>query len=103
MQFAHYCIVRTDIPFGAQAAQLIHAAGESSTGNLPRGTFALALAAKDEAHLWNISQLLITEGIMHKLILEPDAPYNGALMAIGIIPGPRAKIKKILSNLKLVR
>jgi peptidyl-tRNA hydrolase len=95
--------VRADVPHGVQAAQLIHAAGESSTGNLPRGTYAIALAANDEKHLWNISQLLITEGIMHKLILEPDAPWNGALMAIGIVPGPRKRLKKILSTLKTLR
>lgn len=102
-QIAHYCIVRRDIPFGAQAAQLIHAAGESSPGRLGEGTFAIALHAKDEAHLRAISAQLTLEGIVHKCIVEDAAPYSGQLMAIGCTPGPRWKISKHMSNLPLVR
>jgi hypothetical protein len=36
-------------------------------------------------------------------IREPDAPWNGQLMTIGIKPQPREKIRKLLSNLPLYR
>jgi hypothetical protein len=99
----HYCIVRDDLPKGAQAAQLIHAAGESSPGNLPPHTFAIALAARDEEHLKQISWELFKNKIKHKLIFEPDPPYNGSLMAIGIVPMERSKIKPLMANLPLLK
>ena len=102
-QAAHYCIVRADLPIGAQAAQLIHAAGESSPGNLSPHTFAIALCAKDETHLDQISFELFKNGISHKRIFEPDAPYNGQLMAIGVCPGDRKILRKHLSQLPLLK
>ena len=64
----HYCIVRADIPAGTASAMLIHAAGESSPGNLPRGTFAIALAAKSEFQLLALEQRLISQNIPHAAI-----------------------------------
>ncbi|MHB8407965.1 MAG: hypothetical protein ACYDHY_07765 [Acidiferrobacterales bacterium] len=99
----HYCIVRGDIPHGDQAAQLIHAAGESSPGRLPPGTFAVALKAKDEPNLRGVSALLTRNGFGHVRIIEDDEPFNGQLMAIGIPPQTREKLRKLLSSLPLVR
>lgn len=82
----HYCIVRADLPRGVLAAQLIHAAGESSPGGLPPGTRAVALAARDEAHLRSVERRLVRLGIEHRAIREPDRPWDGALMAIGLAP-----------------
>lgn len=89
---------------GAIAAQLIHAAGESSPGNLPEGTIAIALSAKDEPHLLQIEAALKAEGIAHRAIREPDPPYFGALMAIGLPPQekPQGPAKKILGRLPLL-
>lgn len=42
-------------------------------------------------------------GILHKLIREPDEPYCGQLMAIGIRPMPRSRVRKYLSQLPLVK
>lgn len=95
--------MRGDIPFGNQAAQIIHAAGESSPGDLDPGTFAVALKARDEAHLREISERLFSAGVKHKRIIESDEPYANQLMAIGIFPMERDKVKSILSSLPLVR
>jgi hypothetical protein len=102
-QLAHYCIVRADLPHGVQAAQLIHAAGESSPGNIPAHTFAIALHARDEKHLQDIAWSLAVAGIKHNIIMETDPPYGGAAMSIGIPPMDRAVLKPILSSLPLVR
>lgn len=100
---AHYCIARADLPRGLQTAQIIHAAGESSAGNLPPHTYAIALEAKDEAHLAQISFDLFQKGIPHKRIIENDAPWTGQLMAIGIPPMERSKLRKYLSALPLIK
>jgi peptidyl-tRNA hydrolase len=99
----HYCIVRADLPFGTKAAQLVHAAGESSPGNLPEGTYAVVLQARDEEHLNQVSVQLAENGILHCLIREPDEPWNGQLMAIGVLPMARSKVRKYLSQLPLLR
>jgi peptidyl-tRNA hydrolase len=100
----HYCIVREDLPRGVLAAQLIHAAGESSRGILPPHTFAVALAARDEAHLESLEQALRRFDIPHQAIREPDPPWNGALMAIGIVPvADRGAVKRVTGSLRLLR
>lgn len=99
----HFCIVRRDLPRGVLAAQLIHAAGESST-QVPKGTFAIALAAKSEAHLMSIERKLQRLGIPHHAIRESDTPWNGALMAIGLPPTPdRSRVKPITKSLQLLK
>ena len=86
-----------------QAAQLIHAAGESSSGNLPPHTYAIALTAPTEAELNDISYRLFRLGIKHSRIIENDAPYTNQLMAIGIPPQPRRNIRKHLSACQLLK
>lgn len=95
----HYVVVRADLSLGQQAAQLVHAAGESSTGNLPDETIAVALYARDEAHLRSIADRLTEAGISHKLIIECD----GEAQAIGCTPTTdRASLKRVLSSLPLI-
>ncbi len=98
----HYCIVRADLPLGVLAAMLIHAAGESSPGGLPSGTHAVALAAEDEDHLLKIERRLVFSRIDHTAIREPSAPYNGALMAIGLPPMSKALQPGPLKRLPLL-
>ena len=103
---AHYCIVRKDIPAGNQAAQLLHAAGESAAPRPEPGCFAIALHADDEDHLLEISAKLDAKGIPHHLVHEAmdDDQWPGQLMAIGINPTTeRSRIRKVLSSLPLVR
>lgn len=100
----HYCIVRQDLPRGVLAAQLIHAAGESAGGCLPPHTRAIALAVRDEAELVEVEQSLVRLGISHRAIREPDTPWCGALMAIGIAPvADRALVAPVTAKLRLLR
>jgi hypothetical protein len=99
----HYCVGRLDVPVGDLCAQLIHAAGESSPGNLPSDTRAVALGARSEFELLKLEQKLKKKNIQHVAIREPDAPYFGALMAIGLVPSVRTKaIKSVLGHLPLI-
>ena len=65
IHLTHYVIVREDLPTGVMAAQIVHAAGESSPGDLPPNTFAVALAASDEQQL---------ELVEHELKLRSRRP-----------------------------
>ena len=98
-------MVRQDLPTGVLAAQLIHAAGESAPdGSVPTGTFAVALGARSLDELQTIERKLLEHGIPHRAVREPDAPWNGELMAIGIEPlEDRSRLKKITSSLPLLR
>lgn len=85
-----------------QAANIIHAAGESSPGNLSSGTHAVALHAAPERLARLLAQLQAAR-VPHTPIFEPDAPFDGALMAIGIRPCRREEVRRLLSSLPLVR
>lgn len=95
--------MRSDLPRGVQAAQLVHAAGESSPGNLPQGTCAVVLTVPNETKLIELEFKLRLAGILLRMIREPDAPWNGQAMAIGICPIIKDKVKKYLSNLPLLK
>lgn len=95
-------MVRADLPFGAQAAQLIHAAGHSANFDMSDGTYAIALHVADEAELRALAARLTAAGINHHLIIESDAPYTDQAMAIGIKPMNRQLLKPFLSSYALV-
>lgn len=100
----HYVIVRADLPHGVQVAQTIHAAGESCEGPLPSGTYAIALAARDQLHLEELATRLWDAEIPHRVIEEPDSPYDGQIMAIGLWPtSDRDRVRKVLSSLPLIK
>lgn len=99
----HYCLVRSDLPFGAQVAQLIHAAGQSIKEPISEGTYAIALHIKTEAELRGLSDKLRAASIEHELIIESDAPHAGQAMAIGIRPMDRQRLKPLLSSYPLAR
>lgn len=99
----HYVIVRDDLPRGVLAAQLIHAAGESSD-RVPSGTHAVCLAVKDELELLELERRLCERDVPHTAIREPDAPWHGALMAIGIEPMARTQpMRRIFARLSLLK
>jgi hypothetical protein len=96
----HYVIVRADLPHGSQVAQTIHAAGESTPTRLLPGTIAVALHARDEQHLVEVADALACAGIDFHVVEECD----GEKMAIGVAPTTdRDRVRKVLSNLPLVR
>lgn len=97
---AHYVIVRADLTHGQQVTQTVHAAGESSPGGLKPGTLAVALHARDEAHLRQLAAGLTARGIAHHVVEECD----GEWMAIGVAPTTDRKlVGKVVSSLPLVR
>lgn len=85
------------------AAQIVHAAGESSPGDVAEGTYAVVLAVPDEASLLKEAKRLRARGVAHVEIYEPDAPYCGAITAIGLRPGRKEDLRRHLSHLPLLR
>ena len=96
-------MVRTDISRGLQSANLIHGAGESSPGNLPEGTHAVALAVPDELALHHLAAKLEAADVRFVRIVESDAPYAGALMALGLVPARKETLRRHLSSYPLLR
>lgn len=99
----HYVVVRRDLPIGVLAAQLVHAAGESSPGDLSPGTNAVVLAVSDEAALRAVAERLGRADIAFVRVEEPDAPYLGQLMAIGVRPAKKEVVRRALASLPLLR
>jgi hypothetical protein len=99
----HYCVIRADLPVGIMAAMLIHAAGESSPGDLPPDTYAIALCVPDEAAMLDLERRLVALGVAHVAVREPDDPWSGQLMALGLRPARRSAIGRALSSLPLLR
>lgn len=99
-------IVRDDVPPGVQLAQTIHAAGWSA--QLPHAhgagppTIAVALAASP-GELADLAHALTTADVPHVRVHEPDEPWRGALMAIGVVPTSRARVRRLVAHLPLVR
>lgn len=86
-----------------QAANLVHAAGESSPGNLPSSTYAVALTCSDEAVLRSLAARLTAAGVRHRAIIESEGEHAGHLMAIGLEPGDRRVLRKYVSSLPLLK
>lgn len=95
--------MRADLPRRGQAAQLVHAAGESSPGGLPEGTYAIVLQVPDEAALAREADRLERAGVKLTRVHEPDAPYHGALMALGLWPARKEALRRYLSSLPLLK
>lgn len=115
----HYIVVRRDLPFGVLCAQIAHAAGESfyalrpgsseerapvsnqevagsnpargSTFN-PSQTIAVILGARNEHRLKRLAADLLQANVPHVVIQEPDPPYDGQCMAIGLVPGDKSEL-----------
>lgn len=87
------------------SAMLIHAAGESAREalELPHNTHAVALAVTTQQELQSIMNRLHAEGVPFRPIVEVGGEYDGQLMAVGIIPCTKDKVKKIVSNLPLIK
>lgn len=96
-------IVRADLPKGLQAAQIIHAAGESSPGNLPAGTHAVCLAVPGEKELWALERIRRHAGLKFSAIIESDSPWTAQLMAIGCAPARKEDVRRFLSSLPLLK
>lgn len=81
---------------------IIHAAGESAHGVVP-GTYAVALVAKDERELLKVESRLKEADVPYAAFREPDHPWNGSLMSIGIEPvKDRRMVRRLLRGLSLL-
>ena len=78
---------------------IVHAAGESAV-NVKQGTYAVVLAARDEAHITNLEKRLQLQSIPHAAFREPDR--NCELMSIGINPvEDRRSVRRFLRGFSL--
>ena len=98
----HYVLTRGDLPLGVLAAQVTHAAGESSPGKLPAGTYAVVLSATPE-QLKSLSERLTDAGVRHRTIIEHDGDLAGQVTAIGVEPRPRSELRRWFSSYPLLR
>lgn len=94
----HFVIVRADLPIGIIAANIAHAAGESSPGDIQQGTHAIVLAVPNETALKALLARLTLSGLAWSAVYEPDPPYFGQLMAIGLAPVLRSIGRRVLSS-----
>jgi hypothetical protein len=71
---------------------------------LPPDTRAIALMVADETALALLAERLELASVAHVVVREPDPPWSGALMAIGILPlvDMRAA-RRVLAKLQLLR
>lgn len=83
------------------AAQVCHAAGESSPGNIPPGTYAVVLGVAPN-ELPGVLVRLRTAGIPCHPVTENDPPFSGQLMAIGVEPCPKEEVYHHLKRLNLL-
>ncbi len=82
-------------------AQLTHAAGESSDGNLNPGTYAVVLGVENERLLRRLARNLeAVKEPVHRVV-ESHGEYSGQLMALGLSPGPKSVRGRFLSNIPL--
>jgi hypothetical protein len=49
-----------------------------------------------------LERALAAAGAPHVAIREPDPPYCGALLAIGVQPAPRASLRRLLGKYPLL-
>lgn len=110
MALTHYLIVRRDLPLGVMCAQLAHAAGESffqlglsavPPVNIERTT-VVVLGARNEHRLKRLEAKLQQVHIPHAAIREPDAPWDGQLMAIGLVPGDREQLSPLFRDYQIL-
>ncbi len=86
---------------------IAHAAGHSA--QLPQAcsaappTTVVVLAAACADELLAIERALAERDLPHVLVREPDEPWRHAPMAIGVVPMPRARVRRVLAHLPLVR
>jgi hypothetical protein len=99
-------IVRSDAPTGVQLAMTVHAAGQSAQlpGALEAAppTIAVALVASP-AELATLAAHLAAASVPHVIVCEPDEPWRGAVLAIGMVPMPKPAARRFVARLRLAR
>jgi len=89
---------------GVVACQAAHAASECiRTVPVSPETHVCALEAETSEDLEVLHEMLLVAGIHHVLIREPDGPYNGAAVALGVEPMDREKVKPYMTTFRVLR
>jgi hypothetical protein len=108
MGLTHYIVVRRDLPLGVVCAMIVHAAGESGSryqdpedGRF-KGATAVVLGVPNEAELKRVERKLWRNGVQYVAVHEPDPPYNGEFMAIGLVPTDRALVLDALREFQVL-
>ena len=81
---------------------IVHAAGLSAY-EVRDNTFAVVLASPDEERLVRLEQRLLLNQVPHSSFREPDQPWDGSLMSIGLHPvEDRRTIRRFLRGFSLL-
>lgn len=89
---------------GAACAQTRHASAESIRQlPVPDDTHAAILMVDTSAQLEALAVKVRAAGIQCALIREPDPPYEGAAVALGIEPLAKPKVQPLMVGLKAFR
>lgn len=104
MGLIHYILVRKDLPLGVMAAMVTHAAGESAALHENfRGCVACVLEAKNESALKEAIKTFELADLQYVVVSEPSPPYDGAFMAIGVVPGERDTLSPIMKSFQCLK
>jgi hypothetical protein len=63
----------------------------------------VALRAPDGEALEQLSKKLAEAAVDHVRVVESDAPYEGALMALGVKPARKEALRRFFSSLPLFK
>jgi hypothetical protein len=68
----------------------------------PSRTVVVILGARNEAKLRRLERQLVLAGVPHIAVREPDKPWDGALMAIGLMPGVKDDLSPRVNEFQLL-
>lgn len=69
----------------------------------PSETYAIVLGARNESRLLKLERALREAGVPHVAVREPDSPYNGQLMAVGLVPAPAHELRRHVADFHMLR
>lgn len=92
--------VQSASPQGVEVAGSIPARGATFD---PSETYAIVLGARNESRLLKLERALREAGVPHVAVREPDSPYNGQLMAVGLVPAPAHELRRHVADFHMLR
>lgn len=88
---------------GVAAAQTSHAVRGSMRDPAHPETHVCILRAETSDEIRALGELLAEKGLFCHVVEEPDPPYCGAAVALGVEPMPRGLIAPHMAHLKVFR
>lgn len=68
----------------------------------PAETIVVVLGARNEQRLAKLEASLRAAAIPHVAIREPESPYNGGLVAIGLVPAERDTVRRYINDFHML-